>query len=74
VAIAIGATVVSVHKAGGWVERKHGKKRYVKLSFAVDVEDKMVVGMEGSTDDAHNSRHLSVWWRRQRSTEQSLRG
>ena len=37
------------------MERKHGKtKRYVKLHFAVDVETKEVVSMEGSTDDVHD--------------------
>jgi len=44
-----------VHRAGGWVERKHGKnKRYVKLHFAVDVRTKEVVAMEVSTDDIHD--------------------
>ena len=48
-------TGVKVHRAGGWVERKHGKKkRYVRLHFAVDVETKEVVAMEVSTDDVHD--------------------
>ncbi len=55
VALAVDSTGVKVHRAGGWVERKHGKrKRYVKLHFAVDVETKEVVAMEVSTDDAHD--------------------
>ena len=55
VAIAVDSTGVKVHRAGGWVERKHGKrKRYVKLHFAVDVESKEVVAMEVSTDDVHD--------------------
>jgi hypothetical protein len=55
VTIAVDSTGVKVHRAGGWVERKHGKKkRYVKLHFAVDVESKEVVAMEVSTDDAHD--------------------
>jgi len=55
VAIAVDSTGVKVHRAGGWVERKHGKKkRYVKLHFAVDVETKEVVAMEVSTDDVHD--------------------
>ena len=42
------STGVKVRRAGGWVERKHGKKkRYVKLHFAVDVETKEIVAMEG---------------------------
>jgi len=37
VTIAVDSTGVKVHKAGGWVERVHGKKsRYVKLHFAVN--------------------------------------
>jgi hypothetical protein len=53
--IAVDSTGVKVHRAGGWVERKHGKKkRYVKLHFAVDVETKEVVSMEVSTDDVHD--------------------
>ena len=55
VTIAVDSTGVKVHRAGGWVERKHGKKkRYVKLHFAVDVETKEVVAMEISTDDMHD--------------------
>jgi len=54
ITIAVDSTGVKVHRAGGWVERKHGKKRYVKLHFAVDVETKEVVAMEVSTDDTHN--------------------
>jgi hypothetical protein len=39
VAISLDSTGVKVHKAGGWVERVHGKKsRYVKLHFAVNTE------------------------------------
>ncbi len=55
VAIAVDSTGVKVHRAGGWVERRHGKrKRYVKLHFAVDVKSKEVVAMEVSTDDTHD--------------------
>jgi len=44
-----------MHRAGGLVGRKHGKrKRYVKLHFAVDVESKEVVTMTISTDDVHD--------------------
>ena len=59
VALAVDSTGVKVHRAGGWVERKHGKrKRYVKLHFAVDVETKEVVAMEVSTDDTHDVKAL----------------
>ncbi len=55
ITIAVDSTGVKVRLAGGWVERKHGKKkRYVKLHFAVDVETKEVVAMEVSTDDVHD--------------------
>ena len=55
VTIAVDSTGVKVRLAGGWVERKHGKrKRYVKLHFAVDVETKEVVAMEVTTDDVHD--------------------
>ena len=55
IAIAVDSTGVKVHRAGGWVERKHGKKkRYVKLHFAVNVETKEVVALEVSTDDTHD--------------------
>jgi len=57
VTIAVDSTGISVQKAGGWVERKHGKrKRYVKLHFAVRVDTHEVVAMEVSTDDIHDSR------------------
>jgi len=59
VSIAVDSTGISVHKAGGWIERKHGKKwRYVKLHFAVNVETHEVVSMEVSTDDVHDVRAL----------------
>ena len=47
ITIAVDSTGIKVHRAGGWVERKHGKKkRYVKLHFVVDVKTKEVVAME----------------------------
>jgi len=59
VSIAVDSTGISVHKAGGWVERVHGKKRrYVKLHFAVNIESKEVVAMEVSTDDKHDVEAL----------------
>ena len=59
VTIAVDSTGVKVHKAGGWVERVHGKRsRYVKLHFAVNVESKEVVAMEVSTDDTHDVKAL----------------
>ena len=72
VSIAVDSTGIKVEKAGGWVERKHGKKkRYVKLHFAVRVDTHEVVAMEVTTDDVHDSeeapalleeagRHVSV--------------
>jgi IS5 family transposase len=57
VAIALDSTGIKVEKAGGWVERKHGKKkRYVKLHFAVRRDTHEVVGMEVTTDDVHDSK------------------
>jgi len=57
VVIAVDSTGVSVHKAGGWVERKYGKKkRYVKIHLAVDVETKEALAMIVTTDGTHDSR------------------
>jgi len=59
VSIAVDSTGIKVQKAGGWIERKHGKKkRYVKLHFAVNTETHEVVAMEVSTDDVHDVRAL----------------
>jgi len=59
VSIAVDSTGISVHRAGGWIERKHGKKRrYVKLHFSVNTETKEVVAMEVSTDDTHDVKAL----------------
>jgi hypothetical protein len=59
VTIAVDSTGIKVQKAGGWIERKHGKKkRYVKLHFAVNVETHEVVAMEVSTDDVHDVKAL----------------
>jgi IS5 family transposase len=55
--IAVDSTGVKVHRAGGWVERKHGKKkRYVKIHFAVNVETKEIVALEVTTDATHDSK------------------
>jgi len=60
VAIALDSTGVKVEKAGGWVERTHGKKkRYVKLHFAVRVDTHEVVSMEVTTDDVHDSKEAA---------------
>jgi len=57
IAIALDSTGIKVEKAGGWVERKHGKKkRYVKLHFAVNTVTHEVVSMEVTTDDVHDSK------------------
>ena len=57
VAIALDSSGVKVEKAGGWIERKHGKKkRYVKIHFAVRVDTHEVVAMEVTTDDVHDSK------------------
>jgi IS5 family transposase len=59
VSIALDSTGVKVEKAGGWIERVHGKKkRYVKLHFAVRVDTHEVVAMEVSTDDRHDVKAL----------------
>ena len=59
VSIAVDSTGIKVQKAGGWIERKHGKKkRYVKLHFAVNTETHEVVAMEISTDDVHDVKAL----------------
>jgi hypothetical protein len=59
VTIAVDSTGIKVEKAGGWVERKHGKKRrIVKLHFAVNTVTHEVVAMEISTDDVHDVKAL----------------
>ena len=59
VSIAVDSTGIKVEKAGGWIERKHGKKkRYVKLHFAVNTVTHEVVAMEVSTDDVHDVKAL----------------
>jgi IS5 family transposase len=59
VSIAVDSTGIKVQKAGGWIERKHGKKkRYVKLHFAVNTVTHEVVAMEVSTDDVHDVKAL----------------
>jgi hypothetical protein len=53
VTIGMDSTSVKVEKAGGWVERKHGKKKwYVKLHFAVRVYTHEVVSMEVTDERA----------------------
>lgn len=56
IVIAVDSTGVRVHRAGGWAERIHGKKkRYIKIHFAVNVETEEVVAMEVTTDGTHDS-------------------
>jgi hypothetical protein len=59
VTIAVDSTGISVQKAGGWVERKHGKKkRYVKLHFAAaHVEDPLPPHF---ADRSHQRRAIHV--------------
>jgi hypothetical protein len=39
IVIAVDSSGVSVHMCGGWVERLYGgRKRYIKIHFAVDVK------------------------------------
>jgi len=57
IVIAVDSTGVRVHKAGGWVEWEHGKKkRYVKIHLAVNVETKEALAMLVTTDGTHDSR------------------
>lgn len=58
ICIAVDSTGIRVHRAGGWIERLQGKKRYVKLHFAVNVETREVIALEVSTDDTHDSKAL----------------
>ena len=59
IVIAVDSSGVSIHKSGGWVTRVHGgRKRYIKIHFAVDVKTKEVVAMEVTTDDFHDSGAL----------------
>jgi hypothetical protein len=54
--IAVDSSGIKVHRSGGWVERKHGKKkRYIKIHFAVNVETKEIVSFDVTTDDIHDS-------------------
>lgn len=60
IVIAVDSTGVKVHKSGGWIERKHGKKkRYVKIHLAIDVETKEALAMIVTTDGTHDSRVFS---------------
>jgi len=46
VVIAMDMTEVKIHRAVGWVEREHGKKkRYVKIHLAVNMETKQALAM-----------------------------
>jgi len=59
VVIAVDSSGVSVHRCGGWVERIYGgRKRYVKIHFAVDVKTREVLAMYVTTDDIHDSEVL----------------
>jgi len=57
ITIAIDSSGVKVFKGGGWIERKHGKKKkYIKIHFAVDVKTKEIVTMSVTTDETHDSK------------------
>ena len=61
IVLAIDSSRVRVHKAGGWVERKHSRKRrYIKIHFAVNVETAEVVATEVTTDDTHDSKVFPI--------------
>jgi transposase len=58
IVIAVDSGGVSVHKYGGWVERVYGRRRYIKIHFAVDVRTKEVLAMDVTTDDTNDSEVL----------------
>jgi hypothetical protein len=48
-----------VCRCGGWVERVYGgRKRYIKIHFAVDINTKEVISMDVTTDDVYDSEVL----------------
>jgi hypothetical protein len=56
IVIAVDSSGVSVHKCGGWVEKVYGgKKRYIKMHFAVNVKTKEVAATHVTTDDVHDA-------------------
>ena len=61
--MAVKSTSDSVRKVGDYVERKHGKKRNVKLHFVVSVDIHEVVTTEVSTDDMNDVKALPGWWK-----------
>jgi len=38
--IAIDSSGIKVYKSGGWITRKYGKKKYIKIHLAVNVKTK----------------------------------
>ncbi len=55
--IAIDSSGVKVHKSGGWITRKYGKKKkYVKIHLAVNVKTKEIISMSVTTDEVHDSK------------------
>jgi hypothetical protein len=55
--IAIDSSGIKVHKSGGWITRKYGKKKkYVKIHLAVNVKTREVVSMSVTTDEVHDSK------------------
>ena len=55
--IAIDSSGIKVHKSGGWITRKYGKKKkYVKIHLAVNVKTKEIVSMNVTTDEVHDSK------------------
>jgi len=59
VSIAVDSSGVRVCRCGGWVERVYGgRKRYIKIHFAVDINTKEVISMDVTTDDVHDSEVL----------------
>jgi hypothetical protein len=44
--------------ADGLREYTVGRKRYIKIHFAVDAKTKEIIAMEVTTDDVHDSKVL----------------
>ena len=55
VVVVLDSTGVKADRAGSWLERRYGKRRYVKIHVAVNAKTGEVIDMELSRDDVHDS-------------------
>ena len=62
VAIVLDSTGVRAYRAGSWLERRYGKRRYAKIHVALNAKTGEIIDIEMSRDDVRDSEVAGECW------------